>query len=253
MATLHVFGAPSAAQSTQTLAEPGLLGVSTAPVSPVSSEFSASAVTLAENDTARDETFTVLRPGTKRPCSQGLTTEQVTWDGPDDPENPKNWSDWRKWTACILPPFRLFPAEPLPPRSHPRRPVTLTLDLPSPQTSLIISTFAFLSPLCSSITAPALTSIGEELHITPGVQVQLVLSIFLLAYALGPFVLAPCSEVWGRMPVIRLGNLIFILFTTLCGFATSQSQITAFRFLAGLGGSASVGVRGRPGRIHDCW
>jgi len=129
MATLHVFGAPSAAQSTQTLAEPGLLGVSTAPVSPVSSEFSASAVTLAENDTARDETFTVLRPGTKRPCSQGLTTEQVTWDGPDDPENPKNWNDWRKWTACILPPFRLFPAEPLAPRSHPRRPVTLTLDL----------------------------------------------------------------------------------------------------------------------------
>ncbi len=117
MATLHVFGAPSAAQSTQTLAEPGLLSVNTAPVSPVSSEFSASAVTLAENDTARDETFTVLGPGTKRPCSQGLTSEQVTWDGPDDPENPKNWSDWRKWTACILP-FKPFPAEP--PRSHRR-------------------------------------------------------------------------------------------------------------------------------------
>ncbi len=110
------------------------------------------------------------------------------------------------------------------------------------QTSLIISTFAFLSPLCSSITAPALSSIGEEFHIPNGVQLQLVLSIFLLAYALGPFVLSPCSEIWGRMPVIRLGNTIFILFTTLCGFATSQSQITAFRFLAGVGGSASVGV-----------
>jgi MFS family permease len=109
--------------------------------------------------------------------------------------------------------------------------------------SLIISTFAFLSPLCSSITAPALPSIGEELYIPNGVQLQLVLSIFLLAYALGPFVLSPCSEVWGRMPAIRLGNLIFILFTALCGFATSQTQITAFRFLAGLGGSASVGVR----------
>lgn len=112
------------------------------------------------------------------------------------------------------------------------------------QTSLIISTFAFLSPLCSSITAPALTSIGAEFHIPVGIQQQLVLSIFLLAYAIGPFVLAPCSEVWGRMPVIRLGNTLFILFTLLCGFAQSQSQITAFRFLAGLGGSASVGVCG---------
>jgi hypothetical protein len=96
--------------------------------------------------------------------------------------------------------------------------------------------------LCSSITAPALTSIGEELHIPGGAQLQLVLSVYLLAYALGPFVLSPCSEVWGRMPVIRTANVVFLIFTTLCGFATSQSQITAFRFLAGLGGSASVGV-----------
>ncbi|KXX77074.1 Transporter mfs1 [Madurella mycetomatis] len=143
-------------------------------------------------------------------------TFTVTWDGPDDPENPKNWSKGRKWT-----------------------------------TSLIISTFAFLSPLCSSITAPVLSSIGDELHITNDIELQLVLSIFLIAYAVGPFVLSPCSEVWGRMPVIRLGNTLFMLFTTLCGFATSQSQITAFRFLAGLGGSASVGMGS--GVLNDCW
>jgi multidrug resistance protein len=83
------------------------------------------------------------------------------------------------------------------------------------------------------------------------VQLQLVLSIFLLAYALGPFVLSPCSEVWGRTPVIRVGNLIFILFTGLCGFASSQAQITAFRFLAGIGGSASVGMGS--GVLTDCW
>ncbi|KAK5654885.1 hypothetical protein OQA88_6923 [Cercophora sp. LCS_1] len=143
-------------------------------------------------------------------------TITVTWDGPDDPANPKNWSKRQKWA-----------------------------------TSLIISTFAFLSPLCSSITAPALPSIGEELSITQPAELQLVLSIFLLAYALGPFVLSPCSEVFGRMPVIRLGNTVFILFTTLCGFATSQTQIIAFRFLAGLGGSASVGMGS--GVLTDCW
>lgn len=99
--------------------------------------------------------------------------------------------------------------------------------------------------------APALTSIGDELHVPAGVQQQLVLSIFLLAFALGPFVLSPCSEVWGRTAVIRFGNLVFILFTGLCGFAESQAQITAFRFLAGVGGSASVGMGS--GVLADCW
>jgi len=116
---------------------------------------------------------------------------------------------------------------------------------------LIVSSFAFLSPLCSSITAPALSSIGKDLRIPFGAELQLVLSIFLLAYAIGPFILSPCSEVWGRVPVIRFGNMVFILFTALCGAATSQSQITAFRFLAGLGGSATVGMGS--GVLTDCW
>jgi len=63
--------------------------------------------------------------------------------------------------------------------------------------------------------------------------------------------MSPCSEVWGRVPVIRFGNMVFILFTGLCGVATSQPQITAFRFMAGLGGSASVGMGS--GVLTDCW
>lgn len=102
MATLHVFGAPSACQSTQTLAEQGLL-VGSAPVSPVSSLFSASAVTLAENDTTRDETFTVGALQKGWPAAR-TDEEQVTWDGPNDPENPKNWSAKQKWAVCRYPP-----------------------------------------------------------------------------------------------------------------------------------------------------
>lgn len=70
----------------------------------------------------------------------------------------------------------------------------------------------------------------------------MVLSIFLLTASLGPFILAPASEIWGRRVVIRVGNVVFTLFTTLCGFATTGPQITAYRLLAGIGGSASIGV-----------
>lgn len=106
-----------------------------------------------------------------------------------------------------------------------------------------MSSFALVSPLSSSVAAPTLDRIGTELNIPTGIDLQLVLSIFLLSYALGPFFMSSFSETWGRMGVLRLGNLVFILFTLLCGFATSGTQIKIFRFLAGIGGSASIGVR----------
>ncbi|KAK3395189.1 major facilitator superfamily transporter [Podospora didyma] len=162
---------------------------------------------------ASSTTCFVARPGD---YSDDTTINIVSWDGPDDPANPKNWSVRRKWTA-----------------------------------SLIVSGFAFLGPVSSSIAAPALDKIGEDLHITPGISLQLVLSIYLLTSALGPFVLAPCSEIWGRVPILRIGNVMFVLFTALCGFATSGPQITAFRFLAGVGGSASLGMGS--GVLTDCW
>lgn len=74
----------------------------------------------------------------------------VTWEGPDDPENPKNWKIGRKWAA-----------------------------------TLVVSSFTFISPVSSSMVAPALASISSELHIVNSIEQSLVLSIFVLAYAVG--------------------------------------------------------------------
>ena len=92
------------------------------------------------------------------------------------------------------------------------------------------------------MAAPSLNTIGSDLQIPTGVQLQLILSIFVLAYSFGPFVLSPSSEIWGRVRIIRFGNMMFILFNTLCGFARTQAQLTVFRVLAGFGGSATLGV-----------
>ncbi|KAI0124087.1 major facilitator superfamily transporter [Xylariales sp. AK1849] len=183
---------------------------------------------------------TPLESPTISPFSSPSSTELkpdpslVTWDGPDDPENPKNWSKGRKWTAS----------------TSQKDGYSITA-LTCLQISLIVSAFAFLSPLSSSIAAPALIPISEELHIPVGAELNMVLSIFLLTYAMGPFVLSPCSEIWGRTRVIRFGNILFILFTALCGFATSKEQLIAFRFMAGLGGSATLGMGS--GILTDCW
>jgi MFS family permease len=48
-----------------------------------------------------------------------------------------------------------------------------------------VSSFTFISPVSSSMVAPALAAISEDLHIEKSIEQSLVLSIFVLAYAIG--------------------------------------------------------------------
>ena len=92
------------------------------------------------------------------------------------------------------------------------------------------------------MVAPALPTIAKQFGITNSMEEALVMSIFLLAYAIGPFVLAPLSEIYGRTHVLQAANMVYLVFNTACGFANSKSQMLAFRFLSGLGGSAPQAV-----------
>jgi MFS family permease len=71
----------------------------------------------------------------------------------------------------------------------------------------------------------------------------MTLSIFVLGFAFGPLVLGPLSEVYGRVKVLQAANLFYFTFNTACGGSRSKGQLIAFRFLAGLGGSAALTVR----------
>ncbi|KAI9371709.1 major facilitator superfamily domain-containing protein [Aspergillus egyptiacus] len=152
-------------------------------------------------------------------CSFFLSDNEpkmITWTDPKDPTNPLNWSHARKWSATIL-----------------------------------VSCFTFISPVSSTMVAPALPEIADEFNITSKIDEYLVMSIFLLAYALGPFILAPLSEMYGRVVVLQSANMVYLVFNTVCGFANSREQMLAFRFLSGLGGSAPQAIGG--GVLSDCW
>jgi multidrug resistance protein len=140
----------------------------------------------------------------------------VTWDSVDDPANPKNWSIKRKWAA-----------------------------------TLIVSCFTLVSPISSSMIAPALSSISQDFGITHEVEAQLTLSIFVLAYAIGPLFLGPLSEIYGRVVVLQLSNLFYLAWNLGCGFAQTSGQLMAFRFFSGLGGSAPLAIGG--GVLSDCF
>ena len=108
--------------------------------------------------------------------------------------------------------------------------------------TIIVSSFTLISPVSSSMVAPALTSISKDFGITNEVESQLVLSIFILAYAIGPLFLGPLSEIYGRVPVLQLSNLVYLIFNLACGASRNKGQMIAFRFLSGLGGSAPLAV-----------
>ncbi|KAL8892891.1 MAG: hypothetical protein Q9205_005556 [Flavoplaca limonia] len=183
--------------------------------------------TATEKDkTERSEEIADFQNGLARDLEAPLEKKQssksvkdpnlVTWDGPDDPHNPKNWSTKQRWAATI-----------------------------------VVSSFTFISPVSSSMVAPAISAIATEFNITNEIESQMVLSIFVLAYAIGPLFLGPLSEVYGRVPVLQMANLIYLIFNTACGASRNKGEMIAFRFLSGLGGSAPLAIGG--GVLSDCW
>lgn len=62
----------------------------------------------------------------------------------------------------------------------------------------------------------------------------IVVSIWELGEGLGPFVVAPLSEIYGRAVVYHTGNLLFLLCLAASALSTNLSMLVAFRFLNGL-------------------
>jgi hypothetical protein len=151
----------------------------------------------------------------------------VTWDSDDDPLNPKNC----KQKDTLL--FGCLYTDQI--AGSMKRKWAATF---------IVSAFTLVSPISSSMISPALTSISAEFNITNAVEAQLTLSIFVLAYAIGPLFLGPLSEIYGRVIVLQLSNLFYLAWNLGCGFAQTSGQLMAFRFFSGLGGSAPLAIGG---------
>lgn len=67
-----------------------------------------------------------------------------------------------------------------------------------------------MTPIASSMIAPAESDIDRDLHVTSTFESNLIFSIFLLAFVIGPLFLAPLSELYGRVIVLQLANIVNI-------------------------------------------
>ncbi|KAK8251252.1 major facilitator superfamily domain-containing protein [Phyllosticta capitalensis] len=138
----------------------------------------------------------------------------VDWDGPNDPANPMNWPKSRKWLMIS-----------------------------------VVSALTFLIPLGSSMFAPGVPELMEEFGSNSEVLAGFVVSIYVLGFAFGPLIIAPLSEMYGRLPLYHVCSVLFIVFMVACALSKNLAMLIVFRFLAGTVGGAPLTLGG--GTIAD--
>lgn len=65
-----------------------------------------------------------------------------------------------------------------------------------------------MTPIASSMIAPAESAMGHDLGVHSTFESELIFSIFLLAFIIGPLFIAPFSEIYGRVVVLQLANIV---------------------------------------------
>lgn len=92
------------------------------------------------------------------------------------------------------------------------------------------------SPLASSMFTPGISDVMKEFNVTSSMMGSFVVSVYILGYCFGPFLIAPLSEIYGRVALYHSCNLLFLIFTIACAVAQSMPQLIVFRLLAGMAG-----------------
>lgn len=88
---------------------------------------------------------------------------------------------------------------------------------------------------------PGFAAIARDLHTDPG-TVQLTMTSFFVALALGQVIYGPVSDAVGRRPPILAGLALFILASAAAAFAPTIGLLIAARFVQGLGAAATAVV-----------
>ncbi|GFF48771.1 uncharacterized transporter C794.04c [Aspergillus lentulus] len=133
----------------------------------------------------------------------------------DDRDYPRNWGKLRKWYITFF-----------------------------------VSMLNVLTCWCAGGISSGATGIAEEFHVSSEVT-TLCLSLYVLGFAIGPVLLAPLSEYFGRQPVYVVSWSLLFIFQLPLALAPNIGTIIVCRFLAGCAGGAPLTNTG--GSISDLW
>ncbi|KAJ5621126.1 hypothetical protein N7510_005110 [Penicillium lagena] len=133
----------------------------------------------------------------------------------DDRDNPRNWPKWRKWYITCL-----------------------------------VSMLNVFTTWCAGGISSGAMGIQKEFGVSSEVT-TLCLSLYVLGYAIGPVLLAPLSEYFGRQPVYVVSWFFLFIFQLPIALAPNIGTILVCRFIGGCAGGAPLTNTG--GSISDLW
>jgi DHA1 family bicyclomycin/chloramphenicol resistance-like MFS transporter len=94
-------------------------------------------------------------------------------------------------------------------------------------------------PVATDMYIPSMPDIGRSLDSSAS-AVQLTLSVYLLAFALGQIIYGPISDRFGRKPVLLAALALFCTASLACAAAPSIEALIVARALQALGGSGAI-------------
>lgn len=169
--------------------------------------------------------MTSIRRSADRATEEGQPTtsspQQQQQDDPyliaftyKDPKDPRSWPEWKKWITLLL----------------------------------------YLTPgvfvqMISSMFAPATNGAAEDVGVSDAAM-RTVQAIYLYGFALGPVVVAPLSEDYGRKWVLVVSCFIVGLCQIPCALAGSIALMLPFRFIAGFFAATTFNA---VGNVADLW
>ncbi|KAL9936598.1 hypothetical protein V8E36_004666 [Tilletia maclaganii] len=138
----------------------------------------------------------------------------IKFEWNDWKEDPRRWSSTKKWTVV-----------------------------------LVSLTYSVWAQMISSMYAPAVDAAAHDMG-AGIVAARVGQAIFLYGMALGPIIMAPLSEDFGRKPVYLAAALLMGICQIPCALTSNLGVFIFFRFLSGAAASAAFNV---VGVIADLW
>ncbi len=107
--------------------------------------------------------------------------------------------------------------------------------------ALVLGLLSAIGPFAIDMYLPALPAIGASLRAEIG-PVQMSLTAFFVALAVGQPFFGPLSDMFGRRPPLVFGLVLFAAASVGCALATDIHTLIVLRFVQGLGAAAGMAI-----------
>ena len=101
-------------------------------------------------------------------------------------------------------------------------------------------TWLSYSAVCSTAFEPALPALTSSLHPQSPALASFTVSVYTFGYVLGPLIVTPISELYGRIYVVVPAYVIFIISLAVCGASENLPLFIVFRAIMGFAGIGFV-------------